>query len=165
VAAGHFRQDLLIRIAESELRLPPLRERREEIPWHVQQVLKSNEPAGEQRLFASATFIEACLARSWPGNVRELCAEVQRIAAALGPDRSTVLAAEDLGSTAGHPIHVPAERPVVRFPEDDVAKALALEAGNVLGAARRLGVHRNKVRRWLERYHVDAGAFKRRTSV
>jgi hypothetical protein len=97
--------------------------------------------------------------------VRELCAEVQRIASGLGAERSAVLAAEDLGPTAGHPINVAVEKPAVRFPEDDVAKALALEAGNVLGAARRLGVHRNKVRRWLERYHVDAGAFKRRTSV
>ena len=114
-------------------------------------------------MFASGSFIEACLLRPWPGKVRELRAEVERAAGALAADGPVALTAEDLSPAAGRP--VPALKAVARFPEDDVAKALTAEAGNVLGAARRLGVHRNKVRRWLERHHVDAGAFKRRSSL
>jgi MoxR-like ATPase len=163
VAGGRFRQDLYSKLARPELRLPALRERPEEIPWHVQQVLEGRAPAGEQHLFASGSFIEACLLRPWPGNVRELRTEVERAAAALAVDGPIALTAEDLSPAAGRP--VPALKAVPRFPEDDVAKALTAEAGNVLGAARRLGVHRNKVRRWLERHHVDAGAFKRRSSL
>jgi transcriptional regulator of acetoin/glycerol metabolism len=45
-------------------------------------------------------------------------------------------------------------------PTDEIAAALRAEAGNVLGAARRLGVHRNKVRRWLERHGLEADTFK-----
>jgi transcriptional regulator with PAS, ATPase and Fis domain len=164
VAGGRFRQDLYFRIGKPEVRLAPLRERLEELPWHVQQVLNERAETGPS-VAASASFIEACMLRAWPGNVRELCAEVRRAAAAVAAEGSRLLAAEDLGATAGNPIAAAPEKPAARFPEDDVAKALALEAGNVLGAARRLGVHRNKVRRWLERHHVDAEAFKRRTSV
>jgi DNA-binding NtrC family response regulator len=163
VAGGRFRQDLYFKLRRAELRLPALRERLEEVPWHVQRVLEARAPAGEQRLFASGSFIEACLLRPWPGNVRELCAEVERAAGTVAVDGPIALTAEDLSPTAGRP--VPALKAVARFPEDEVAKALTAEAGNVLGAARRLGVHRNKVRRWLERHHVDAGAFKRRSSL
>jgi transcriptional regulator of acetoin/glycerol metabolism len=163
VAGGRFRRDLYFRVGKPEVRLAPLRERLEELPWHVQQVLDELGRA-EPQIAASASFIEACMLRMWPGNVRELRSEVRRAAAAVTAEGSRLLAAEDLGATAGNPI-ARQEKPVVRFPEDDVAKALELEAGNVLGAARRLGVHRNKVRRWLERHHVDAEAFKRRTSL
>ena len=163
VNAGRFRQDLYVRLARPELRLPPLRERLEEVPWHVQQALEAHATAEQPQRLVSASFIEACLSRPWPGNVRELRAELDRAVAAATAEGSLSLSAEDLSPTAGRPR--PKGTAVVRFPEDDVAKALMLEAGNVLGAARRLGVHRNKVRRWLERHHVDAGAFKRRSSV
>ena len=164
VGAGRFREDLYFRIGKPEVRLPPLRERLEEVPWHIQQVLEEFAKRGEP-LAASASFVDACMRRPWPGNARELRAEVRRAAGAAVAEGSRHLASDDLSPVAGNPI-VPAKlKEPARFPEDDVARALALESGNVLGAARRLGVHRNKVRRWLERHHVDAEAFKRRTSA
>lgn len=163
VARGRLREDLYFRIAEREVCVPALRERLEEVPWHVQRVLDAATPSGAPPLFASASFVDACLGRVWPGNVRELCAEVQRAADHALGQGAAFLAAEDLGSKAGQALAAARSKTVPSFPEDDVARALTLEAGNVLGAARRLGVHRNKVRRWLERYHLDAGAFKRRT--
>jgi DNA-binding NtrC family response regulator len=163
VSAGRFGHELYQRLARAELRLPTLRERLEEVPWHVQQLLEARAK-GEQTLFPSASFMDACLSRVWPGNVRELCAEIERAVARAMAEGSRLLTAEDLSPTAGHRVPASKLKPVARFPEDDVAKALTLEAGNVLGAARRLGVHRNKVRRWLERHHVDAAAFKRRPS-
>jgi DNA-binding NtrC family response regulator len=164
VSGGRFRQDLYLRIGKPEVRLAPLRERLEELPWHAQQVLDELSKTGLE-VAASSSFIEACILRIWPGNVRELRAEVRRAASAVAAEGSHLLVAEDLGATAGNPIAKAPEKPALRFPEDDVARALELEAGNVLGAARRLGVHRNKIRRWLERHHVDAVAFKRRTSL
>jgi DNA-binding NtrC family response regulator len=151
-------------MGKPEVRLPPLRERLDELPWHVQQVLDACDPSATAPA-ASSSFIEACLMRVWPGNVRELRAEVRRAATTAATEGSKLLAAEDLSPSAGNPITNVPEKTEARFPEDDVAKALSLEAGNVLGAARRLGVHRNKVRRWLERHHVGADTFKRRTSV
>jgi transcriptional regulator of acetoin/glycerol metabolism len=160
VAAGRFREDLYFRIGQPEIRLPPLRERIEEIPWHVQAVL---ETSGIPRLLeVTASFIEACALRHWPGNVRELRAEVRRSAAAAGARDAKVLGADALDQAAGTLIATElTSEPRSEFPEDEVATALAAEAGNVLAAARRLGVHRNKVRRWLERHGVDPQRFKR----
>ncbi len=157
VGAGRFREDLYFRIAQTEVRIPPLRERIEEIPWHVQQLL--DECDGEQ-VSATAPFIEACARRVWPGNVRELRAEVRRSVAAVIALGSNLLNADDLGANAGKPIprfEAPASS---RFPDDEFAAALAAEGGNVVSAARRLGVHRNKVRRWLDRHRLGAERFK-----
>jgi MoxR-like ATPase len=161
VGAGRFREDLYFRIGQPEIRLPPLRERREEIPWHVQHVL--DDCSRDRALSASAAFVEACSLRNWPGNVRELRAEVRRAAAAALAQGSDSLTVDDLSATAGEPIMREEAPPsAAHFPDDEVAAALTAESGNVVGAARRLGIHRNKVRRWLERHALDADAFKGR---
>jgi DNA-binding NtrC family response regulator len=160
VALGRFREDLYFRVGQPELRLPPLRERLEEIPWHVADALeRSGSP---WPLEASAAFIEACTQRPWPGNVRELRAEVRRCAAAVCMESGVKLTAEHLSTTAGMPIPRAESAPPAsaELPTDEIADALRAEGGNVLGAARRLGVHRNKVRRWLERHGLGAEAFK-----
>jgi len=164
VAAGRFRADLYFRIGQPEVKLPALRERVEEIPWHVQEALAAVCEPG--RLRPTAGFIEACAQRHWPGNVRELRAEVRRAAASALVTRSAALRAEDLSPSAGQPITSeaaalgPKGAPTATFPADEFAAALQAEHGNVLGAARRLGVDRNRVRRWLERHAVDVKVFK-----
>jgi DNA-binding NtrC family response regulator len=170
VGAGRFREDLYFRIGQPEVRLPALRDRLEEIPWHVQQVLDEINAESERGIGASAGFLEACTLRHWPGNVRELRGQVRRAALTAAPD-SSALCADDLETTAGVAIVRPAaadaaapsegELGRAAFPEDEIAMAMASEGGNVASAARRLGIHRNKVRRWLERHRVDARQFKR----
>jgi len=78
VAAGTFRQDLYFRIASAEIRLPPLRERRDDIPKLAEHFLTELRPdcgGLDKHLIA---FLQA---REWPGNIRELRHYVQRIAA------------------------------------------------------------------------------------
>jgi transcriptional regulator of acetoin/glycerol metabolism len=159
VAAGRFREDLYFRVGQPEIRLPALRERIEEIPWHVQSVL---ETSGIPRpIEVSSAFIEACALRAWPGNVRELRAEVRRCLAVASAQQLNLLTPDVLAPTAGMRIfREEASASPPAFPTDEVAAALFAEAGNVVGAARRLGIHRNKVRRWLERYSVDPRHFK-----
>jgi DNA-binding NtrC family response regulator len=160
VAAGRFREDLYFRIGQPEVRLPPLRERIEELPWHVQEALDAC--CGPGKLHASAAFIEACALRPWTGNVRELRAEIRRAAASSLASGVTTLGAQVLSALAGQPIGRPsnAPEPALALPADEFAAALSAEKGNVLGAARRLGVDRNRVRRWLAQHAVDARAFK-----
>jgi transcriptional regulator with PAS, ATPase and Fis domain len=163
VAAGRFREDLYFRIGQPEITLPPLRERNEELPWHIQQVLTE---AGAGQVSVAASFVEACAGRPWPGNVRELRAEVRRaLAFVMDETPPWRLEADDLGERAGTPIavsqgHEPAVTAPAAVPQDEIASALALERGNVARAARRLGIHRNRVRRWLERHGLDAEHFK-----
>lgn len=163
VAAGRFREDLYFRIGQPEIRLPPLRERMEEVPWHVQHLLE--HCGAPQPLEATAAFVEACAARLWPGNVRELRAEVRR-AAAMCVQEGRALMVEDLSPEAGMPIGgrvsgtpgSPAAS--LAFPNDEISVALTAEEGNVVAAARRLGIHRNKIRRWLERFRLNPRQFK-----
>jgi len=180
VSAGRFREDLYFRIGQPEIRLPPLRERVEEVPWHIQQVLDACAREGGRDLRAGASFVEACALRHWPGNVRELRSEVRRAAATVVAHGESQLNAADLSPTAGTPLGrtsfgppspgtpssgtpspgSPSPSSPLPMPEDEVAVALSESGGNVASAARQLGVHRNKVRRWLDRHRVDASLFK-----
>ena len=71
-AAERFRQDLFFRLAVFEIQLPPLRDRREEIPQLAERFLQRSAPAGgPPPLLLEQTIVELCR-RDWPGNVREL---------------------------------------------------------------------------------------------
>jgi len=160
VGTGRFREDLYFRIGQPEIRLPALRERIEEVPWHIQQVLDSHGRDAARTPSASAGFVEACALRHWPGNVRELRGEVRRAAATALVIESNELSASDLSPTAGAALDRSSAVRLPAFPEDEFAAALTSTEGNVAGAARQLGVHRNKVRRWLERHRLDVARFK-----
>ena len=159
VATGRFRDDLYYRIGRPEVRLPALRDRLEDIPYLVAEAVA---PRG---LPAHPSLIEACLLRPWPGNVRELVAEVGRAAHAAAEASRPAVRAEDLDEQAGraHAVAAAADdadppRPKsVGLPDDDaIAAALRAEAGNVSRTARRLGVHRNQLRRYLAKHPAAA---------
>ena len=167
VAAGRFREDLYFRIGRPALRLPPLRERREEIPWLVEQALA----AQSVRVTAGAEFIEACLLRAWPGNVRELLAEAKTAGVAAVAARRSTLLVSDLDDEAGRS-HAPVSERVEEKSEPDsradapnldhatIEAALRAEQGNVARAAARLGMARSKLRRAIERRGIDVKALR-----
>jgi transcriptional regulator of acetoin/glycerol metabolism len=158
VAARRFREDLYFRIGRPEVTVPPLRERIDEIPWLVARALHGVH----ERLSVSVAFVEACALRPWPGNVRELLREVRRAAHAALEAGADVVEAERLPADAGVRLlfanHAPTAdagpepRPVTPLPgEEDIRRALETHAGNVRATARALGIHRNQLRRWLEK--------------
>jgi transcriptional regulator of acetoin/glycerol metabolism len=156
VTAGRFREDLYYRIGRPEVRLPPLCERVEEIPWLTSHELSRIDP----KLSANPLFLESCLLRPWPGNVREFLGEVRQAArAALDAGRSVVEvkdlppnAGQDMGPDLGS-INPP------DISRESIETALKREQGNVTRAARSLGWHRNQLRRWLTRNGVDPKSF------
>ena len=169
VAAGKFREDLFYRIGRPEVRLPPLRDRPEEIAWHLAECCGSVE--GRAALSIDVSLLVTCLLRVWPGNVRELIGEGRRAVLHAVDDGRTSVEARDLEANAGMgvsqrergaPLSGEAMSRRARTsapPEDEIAVALRLERGNVSRAASRLGVHRNKVRRWLEKNGIDRAMF------
>ena len=87
VAGGRFRQDLLFRLNTIEIRLPPLRDRREDLPLLAQHFLRQHAQRYRKRLtgFESGAM-QMLLEHSWPGNVRELDHAVERaVLMAAGP--------------------------------------------------------------------------------
>jgi len=87
VAAGRFRADLFYRLNVLPIRIPPLRERREDIPLLAEHFLRLHAAEAKKavRGFTSAAM-EALLSYAWPGNVRELANAVERaVVFARGP--------------------------------------------------------------------------------
>jgi transcriptional regulator with PAS, ATPase and Fis domain len=159
VAAGRFREDLFFRIGRPEVRVPPLRERLEEMPWLIVNEV-SRVDAG---LVPHISFIEACLARPWPGNVRELLTEVRTAArGAVAAGRKDVLV-EDLASGAGQASDaLPSASRVggsATPSREKIEEALRVAQGNISQAARTLGVHRTQLRRWMIRHGLDPRQF------
>lgn len=156
MAEKKFRDDLYYRLSQHEAVVPPLRERREEVPWLMQHALKSTA------LELHATAVEAALLRPWPGNVRELLSEVGKAASRAAEETCTVVRAEHLGVDAGRPVGVVEARAAVQAPardegptKDEVVSALERSGGNVSAAARALGLHRTQLNRLRQRYGLD----------
>lgn len=152
-ANGRFREDLYYRVAQPSVAIPPLRQRRDEVPWLIAHAAKEAVPGAT----VGAKLVEACLLRPWPGNVRELVAEVAqalRVAAAQGEPASNEHLPRDAGLALTSPVEdeAAARPPTASLPPDAAIEA-ALEnaGGNVSEAARALGLHRSKLRRWLAR--------------
>jgi DNA-binding NtrC family response regulator len=151
VDEGRFRQDLLFRLNTIELRLPPLRDRREDIPPLAAHFLRQH--AGHYRkaisLFDEGAM-KALLAHTWPGNVRELDHAVER--AVLMAEGETIRAA-DLGLRGGREASLRLEEMSLEDVEALlIKKALARFNGNVSHAANALGLSRSALYRRLQRY-------------
>jgi DNA-binding NtrC family response regulator len=151
VAGGRFRQDLLFRLNTIEIRLPPLRERREDIPLLAAHFLRQHAEHYRKNLsgFEDAAM-KALLAHPWPGNIRELDHAVER---AVLMTQSPCVKANDLGL---RPARDGAPRLEDMSLEDVesllIKKALQRFNGNVSHAANALGLSRSALYRRLQRY-------------
>jgi DNA-binding NtrC family response regulator len=151
VTEGHFRQDLLFRLNTIELRLPPLRDRREDIPVLAGHFLHQHADRYRKPLTGfDEGAIKALLSHSWPGNVRELDHAVER--AVLMAQGETIRAA-DLGLRGGREGPPRLEEMSLEDVEALlIKKALARFNGNVSHAANALGLSRSALYRRLQRY-------------
>jgi DNA-binding NtrC family response regulator len=151
VAAGRFRQDLFFRLNTVEIRVPPLRERREDIPLLAVHFLRQHAQHYRKRLtgFDTAT-LKALTAHPWPGNVRELDHAVER---AVLMSQDSVIRLADLSLRAGTEGASRIEDMSIEDVEGLlIKKAMARYDGNVSHAARALGLSRSALYRRLQRY-------------
>ena len=151
VDEGRFREDLLFRLNTVEIHLPPLRERREDIPPLAMFFL--NRTATQYRKHLTGfdpEAIKALLAYPWPGNIRELEHTIER---AVLLSAGTTIGAEDLALRGRVPAAVSMEEMSLEDAEQLlIRKALARFDGNVSRAAEALGLSRSALYRRLERY-------------
>ncbi|MCW5806138.1 MAG: sigma-54-dependent Fis family transcriptional regulator [Deltaproteobacteria bacterium] len=142
-AEGRFREDLLYRLNTVEIRIPPLRERREDIAELAAAFLAR---AGSARRL-SAAAMEALLAHAWPGNVRELEHVLERASLLAVTDEIRV---DDLllRARADHGPRLE-EMTLEEVERYLIERALAAQGGNVSEAARVLGLSRSALYRRL----------------
>lgn len=100
VAEGTFRNDLFYRLNVIPIVLPPLRERREDIPLLLDHFLRSSNKRNEKKVRMSKDFLDFLTDYGWPGNVRELQNLMERLVILSGGD---VLRIEDLPQSLMHP--------------------------------------------------------------
>jgi DNA-binding NtrC family response regulator len=152
VAAGRFRQDLLFRLNTVEVRLPPLRDRREDIPPLARHFLATHAARYRKPITGfDAGAVKALLDYGWPGNVRELDHVVER---AVLMAQHTDIRAGDLGLR--HTADAASRLDEMSIEEVEaflIRKAMA-RYGNVSQAARALGLSRSALYRRLERYRL-----------
>jgi len=159
VAAGRFRQDLLFRLNTVEIRLPPLRDRQEDILPLARHFLEQHAKRYRKPL---RSFDEgaraALLAHPWPGNVRELDHAVERsvLMAPGEPVRTADLGLQPAAAAGGPGAAAAAGRledmPLEEVERVLIQKALARYGGNVSQAAHALGLSRSALYRRLEKH-------------
>ena len=150
VEAGRFREDLLFRLNTIELHLPPLRERREDIPVLAQHFLRKHAARYRKQVTSfDRGAMQQLLDHGWPGNIRELDHVVERAVllahgAAVGPHDLALRAATGAGRLEDLPLE-DVEKLLIQ-------KALARHDGNVSSAAKALGLSRSALYRRIAAY-------------
>jgi DNA-binding NtrC family response regulator len=173
VAEGKFREDLYYRLTVIRLLIPPLRDRREEIPHLTSLFLReASERLGKPDVFLTPETLELLAQHWWPGNVRQLRNEIQRVVAlgqsgrGIGPEHLS----PEIGSAAIRHQPVDTPRQAVRLPVTSLAAAvdglereiieatLHQSSGNISEAARSLGLTRRGLYLKLRRLGFEAAS-------
>ncbi|HVX66036.1 MAG TPA: sigma-54 dependent transcriptional regulator [Bryobacteraceae bacterium] len=156
VAGGRFREDLFYRLNVIEIRIPPLRERREDIPLLVAHFIEKLAPeVGKPVTGVSEDALRLLIDHDWPGNVRELENAVER---AIVTSRSSVLAEGDFAflASAGRERawSVPPNLSLEQLEAEAIKAALQRTEGNVKEAAAQLGIDRSTLYEKIKRYEI-----------
>ena len=162
IKAGKFRQDLFYRIAAFPILVPPLRERREDIPLLVRHFLEKYTAKTDKSISDISTFaLRLLLQYSWPGNVREL---ENAIARAVLLETTGELQADNLPSqlspviALGRDLSAPqATLPLTEIERQALIHAIEATDNNMTQAAQALGINRTTLYRKLKQYNIVRG--------
>jgi two-component system, NtrC family, response regulator HydG len=161
VADGSFREDLFYRLNVVELKTPPLRERREDIPLLAAHFLAHFAEKNRKSVDRFAPRAMDLLIRyRWPGNVRELMNTIERAvvlarSTCLDEDDFTILAEKQpAGDNAAMDGSTLIDVPLETVEKEAIASTLASAGGNKSEAARRLGITRKTLREKLKKYNL-----------
>jgi len=151
---GRFRQDLLYRINTIEIRLPPLRERKEDIALLINYYLKHFCQKYNRELIINASDIQKLSRYSWPGNVRELCHANERAVILTDSDSLDISSIINIKQTESKNDNAPKTFDLEKVEEITIANALSHFKGNVSQAAKALGLTRGALYRRLDKYEL-----------
>ena len=166
VQLGRFRSDLFYRLLVFSIDLPPLRERKEDIPILARYFVKKHaSPAAQYQL--SSEVCSALQGFEWPGNVRELENAMIR---GIQLGRSDQISVEDLGLTpsvptsrfpvrAAQPFKQAKREAIAAFEREYLEQVMQECHGNVSHAARRAGKERRDFGKLLKKHHLDRKCF------
>jgi DNA-binding NtrC family response regulator len=165
VKDGKFRDDLYFRLKVVEIRLPPLRERPEDLPLLAQTFLRECAAENDKKVSDfTADALTAMMAYKWPGNVRELRTTIERAVVLTRADRIGIRdlppavrsPAEGSAPAADGARSISANTQTVEDAEKQlIIRALKETRGNRTLAAKRIGMSRRSLHRKLHAYHLE----------
>ncbi|HEV2835088.1 MAG TPA: sigma 54-interacting transcriptional regulator [Pyrinomonadaceae bacterium] len=180
VAQGRFREDLYYRLNVIRLRVPPLRERRSEIPTIVNYYVNHySAKFGRKDIQITPQAVDLLMVSDWPGNVRQLCNEIQRTVARA--EDGTIITPEHLSpelKRTSSPTTPSTTASIASLPSSSlqgggtladalaaverrmISDALRRHGGNISRAARELGLTRRGLYLKLERHELSVSASK-----
>jgi two-component system response regulator HydG len=161
IEAGRFREDLFYRLNVVTLKMPPLRERREDVPLLAKHFLETfcQKNRKEMKGFTPQAM-DLFLKYDWPGNVRELMNAVERGVVLANSEyldkKDLPLALKDETIEGAAPLEqaIPGDLPLEEVEKASILKTLELTGGNKSEAARRLGITRRTLHKKLKKYGV-----------
>ncbi len=178
IREGRFLEDLYYRLGVIPLHVPPLRERREEIPLLVRHFLNALRPPGTPLPTLTNRAVEALLHYAWPGNVRQLHNEIERLFAFLGSEPAPLIDAKDLSPTIVEASGGPLSPELLASAQEAILKpghaldqvlagtekvlieqVLAEHHGQVTASANALGLTRQGLYKKMKRLGIDASKF------
>ncbi len=154
---GEFREDLYYRISVFPIKLPPLRERKEDIPLLAAHFLKKyNEQENKQIEGISPDALELLMAYNWPGNVRELENAIER-AVVLASDKEITpkelpAAVRSIGEKKLYESDNTLSSWIEKLEEEALRQALLENEGNISKTAKKLGIGRATIYRKAKKY-------------
>ena len=176
VAAGRFRQDLYYRLSVVKVRVPPLRERRDDIPLIAKHIaLELTREFPEVVEDSSVAHIGSLVQRyrdyTWPGNVRELRNVIERtlvfhedqavpeggVSAEPGESGAAMPVLRGMGSGGISVFRVAKHEAVTHFERDYLEKVLGAHGNNVSKASRAAGLDRRNFQKLLRKYDMKRG--------
>ena len=163
VKAGTFREDLYYRLNVVRMELPPLRDRRADIPLLAQAFLRESARENDKRVREiAADAMERLMAYAWPGNVRELRSAIERAVVLCRGERIAVrdLPAEVRAEAAtpagaGGQFIAQGDITVKEAEKQLIIRALNESDGSRTDAAKKLGMSRRTLHRKLHAYHLE----------
>jgi transcriptional regulator with PAS, ATPase and Fis domain len=162
IAAKRFREDLFYRLNTFTVDLPPLRDRKEDIPLLVNHFInKIKIKIGREQLSISPEALDILMKSRWQGNVRELESEIERAAVTCGSqgtiearDLSPNLLATVVEEISSSEVRGELKEIVGKVERNMIRRALAENKGNVLQTSRVLGLTRKGLVNKIKRYNI-----------
>jgi two-component system response regulator GlrR len=160
IGRGRFREDLYYRLSVSRIDLPPLSQRRDDVPLLTAHFLDElARQTGERHLLAPEA-VELLMVSEWPGNIRQLATLLQHAASlATGPVISLELVQRALGTGTAPPVST-FDQARDEFMRNYLVQLLQITRGNVTQAAKLAGRNRTDFYKLLARYELQSEEFK-----
>ncbi len=167
IEEGRFREDLYYRLANFKIHIPPLRERKEDIPLLVYHFIeKFNKKLGKNIKGITPTALEILINYDWPGNVRQLKNTIEQAAVFASDEIDVIHLPQEIINTSEKKFSLEYKKAKEKYQQEFMIKylkiLLASSHGNISQAARIARIERQSLQKLLKKYNINPENFRKK---